>query len=455
MVITFLGKGFKTAKEKRAKYNFDNELSEKFSLKKANYTNMLPLLIDNFRDKKIVPIFTKEAQETQLKVLEDEFSKSYISLFDDKYFIKDTKDFSAILKILNEVINQNSSYIIDLTHSFRHLPILATVSLISNHITDTSRVEHIFFAKEIVPSTKDTIGQYEIIDLKEYLELANLSFMLSTFNYNYTVSENMKFSDSFYQEIADELNDFSSHFLSNSLKTLIDGTLIDDIVKNLKILQEQDKVKNFKNYIDEIIDYIESIQELKVENEWMRLYRLSKIMDKRGYQLNAITLLFESVGFYCKDRIYGISEEIKNHILYFEKELLDKKEPITKYSLYTMVNQSRNIVKLSDSNKSDEKFKGDYLYNPETINLTKSQLNRLTPKPKEKIKAIISEIESFVESRDDILWFQEFIREIENLRNNLAHGNSSQGIDNVKSAYQKMLKEFNLFCIDLDILKKQ
>jgi hypothetical protein len=178
-------------------------------------------------------------------------------------------------------------------------------------------------------------------------------------------------------------------------------------------------------------------------------------MDKRGYQLNAITLLFESVGFYCKDRIYGISEEIKNHILYFEKELLGKKEPITKYSLYTMVNQSRNIVKLSNSNKSDEKFKGDYLYNPETINLTKSQLKRLTPKPKEKIKAIISEIESFVESRDDILWFQEFIREIENLRNNLAHGNSSQGIDNVKSAYQKMLKEFNLFCIDLDILKKQ
>ena len=98
MVITCLGKGFKTAKEKRAKYNFDNELSQNFSLKKANYTNMLPLLIDNFRDKKIVPIFTKEAQETQLKVLEDEFSKSYISLFDDKYFIKDTKDFSAILK---------------------------------------------------------------------------------------------------------------------------------------------------------------------------------------------------------------------------------------------------------------------------------------------------------------------------------------------------------------------
>ena len=454
MIITFLGKGFKTEEVKRAKYVFDKKLSKEYSLKKSKYTNMFPLLIDNFKEKKIVPIFTKEAKETQLEVLEDEFSTSYISLFDEKYFIGDTKDFSAILKILNDVINQDDSYIIDLTHSFRHLPILATVSLISNHITDTSRVEHIFFAKEINPSTKESVGEYEIIDLKEYLELANLSFMLSTFNQNYTVSSNMKFSDPFYQEIADELSDFSSHFLSNSLKPLIDGSLIDDIVKNLKTLQEQETVKHFKNYIDDIIKYIESIQALKSESDWIKLYKLSKIMDKRGYQLNAITLLFESVGFYCKDRIYDISHDIKEHIIYFEKELLGKREPVTKYSLYTLVNQSRNIVKLSNiNNKSDEKFKGDYLYNPETINLTKSQFKKLKPKPKDKIKKIIENIESFVESRDDIDWFQEFIRDIENLRNNLAHGNSSQGIENVKSTYQDMLKKFKIFCIDENILK--
>jgi len=427
MVITFLGKGFKTAKEKRAKYNFDNELSEKFSLKKANYTNMLPLLIDNFRDKKIVPIFTKEAQETQLKVLEDEFSKSYISLFDDKYFIKDTKDFSAILKILNEVINQNSSYIIDLTHSFRHLPILATVSLISNHITDTSRVEHIFFAKEIVPSTKDTIGQYEIIDLKEYLELANLSFMLSTFNYNYTVSENMKFSNSFYQKIADELNDFSSHFLSNSLKTLIDGTLIDDIVKNLKILQKQDKVKNFKNYIDEIIDYIESIQELKVENEWTRFYKLSQIMDKRGYQLNAITLLFEAIGFYCLDsfcKINIIKKRAKSYRYFIEKEY----KPVHIFSTYTMVNDARVIIKKRNSFR--------ILHKKQFIN-------------NEKLIESIVNLLNVIDNLDD---FKDFIEEMEAFRNNLTHGNSSDSLDDVKLSYQKNLQKFEKIIIKEDIL---
>ncbi len=453
MIITFLGKGFVTEKSRRAEYIFDEKLSKKFTLKKTNYTNMLPLLIDSLSDKKIVPIFTKEAKVTQLKVLENEFSKNFENIFDEKYFIADTKNFSDILRILNQVINQENSYIIDLTHSFRHLPILATISLLANHISDTSRVEHIFFAKEIIANGKETVGKYEIIDLKEYLELANLSFMLSTFNQNYTVSNKINFSNSLYQEIAEELADFSNHFLSNSLKPLIEGSLIDDIIKNLKKLQESKELESFTGYIDDIVKHLESIKAIKNENEWMRLYRLSKIMDKRGYQLNAITLLFEGTGFYCKDRISEISVEVKNHILYFENELIGIKEPKTKYSLYSLVNQSRNIVKLSNDNPED-KFSGDYLFNPETINLTKRQLKNLKPKPKDKIKEIITKIENHVKSCDDIVWFQDFIRDIEALRNNLAHGNSSDGIEDVKDEYEKMLKQFETFCIDEDVLKK-
>jgi len=453
MIITFLGKGFVTDKTKRSKYIFDENLSNTFKIKQPRYTNMLPLFIDNFSDKKIIPIFTKEAKQTQIEVLQNEFGKSYENIFDNQYFIEDTKDFSDILRILNNVIKQDKPYIIDLTHSFRHLPILATISLISNHITDTSRVEHIFFAKEIIANSKESIGEYEIIDLKEYLELANFSFVLSTFNQNYTVSSEIKFDNKLYQEIAEELTDFSNHFLSNSLKPLIEGSLIDDIIKNLRELQKPKELESFTRYINDIIKHLESIKQIENETEWMKLYRLSKIMDKRGYQLNAITLLFEGTGFYCKDRISEISDEIKNHILYFEDELIGKKEPKTKYSLYSLINQSRNIVKLSNDNPED-KFSGDYLFNPETINLTKTQLKNLKPKPKDKIKKIITKIEKHVKSCDDISWFQDFIRDIEALRNNLAHGNSSHGIEDVKYEYSKMLKQFKTFCIDEDVLKK-
>jgi len=451
MIITLLGKGFKTDEDKRALYSFDEALSKKFELKnKQNYTNMLPLLIDTFRDREIVPIFTKEAKETQQVVLDNEFNNRYDELFKDECFIESTEDFASILRVLNGAINQNRPYIIDLTHSFRHLPILATISLIANHITDTSRVEHIFFAKEIVP-----FKEYQIIDLKEYLELANLSMMLSTFNQNYTVSTNIEFTNPLYSKIAKELTDFSHHFLSNSLRPLIEGELISDIIDNLDEIKENKAIENFKDYIEEIIYHLEGIRQLKHEDDWKKLHKLSKIMDNRGYQLNAITLLFESVGFYCKDRIYLISDRIKNHIDYFEEELLGKREPITKFSLYTLVNQSRNIVKLSNiANKSDEKFKGDYLFNPEIIELSETELKKLKSKPKKEIKNILTEIEDNIKYRIGITKFQNFIREIEDLRNNLAHGNSSDGIDDVKKTYNEILENFEKFCETEDILGK-
>ncbi|HFU76701.1 MAG TPA: CRISPR-associated DxTHG motif protein [Arcobacter sp.] len=455
-IITLLGKGFKTPEDKRAYYSFDENLSKKFTLKKHNYTNMLPLLIDSFEGQySIAPVFTKEAKETQLQVLFDEFDSNYETLFKEKYFLENTKDFSGILQVLNGLTKEDK-YIIDLTHSFRHLPILATISLIANNITDTEKVEHIFFAKEIIASAKDVVGKYEIIDLKEYLELANLSFMLSSFNENYTVSNNVKFSNPFYQQIAKELRAFSYHFLSNSLKPLIEGELISKIIDKLENLQEHKSIENFETYISEIIEHLEDIRQLKYVSEWKKLYTLSKIMDERGYQLNAITLLFEAVGFYCKDGIMTISDDIKNHIKYFEENLIGNKEPKTKYSLYALINQSRNIVKLSNDIPED-KFKGDYLYNPQTIHLSKGQYKRKSKEDKNRLKVdiqkIIIDIETYVKSCDDILYFQEFIRDIEDLRNNLAHGNSSHDILDVKTEYTEILQDFYCYCIEQNIFK--
>ena len=430
MIITLLGKGFKTDEDKRALYSFDESLSKKFELKdKQNYTNMLPLLIDTFKDREIVPIFTKEAKETQQVVLNDEFNNRYDELFKDECFIESTEDFASILRVLNGAINQNRPYIIDLTHSFRHLPILATISLIANHITDTSRVEHIFFAKEITQATKETIGKYQIIDLKEYLELANLSMMLSTFNQNYTVSTNIKFTNPLYQEIAKELTDFSNHFLSNSLKPLIEGELIRNIIDNLEDLQKNKTVENFKHYIQEIIEHLKDIRQLKYENDYMKLYKLSKVMDNRGYQLNAITLLFEAVGVYCLDSISKLDIVAKRTEEYNEY-ILNKKKPIHIYSTYTMVNQSRVIVKVRDGFKINDKDKRVFINS-------------------DKMKELIVE---YLNSVKDLEKFKSFIESLEGLRNNLAHGNTSFSLKNVKSSYEQNLKKFEKFIIDEKIL---
>ena len=57
--------------QEKAQYYFSDELKEKFSLKKDRYTNMLPVLVDNFRDSygAIESIYTVEAKKTQSEVL--------------------------------------------------------------------------------------------------------------------------------------------------------------------------------------------------------------------------------------------------------------------------------------------------------------------------------------------------------------------------------------------------
>ena len=448
MIITFLGKGFKTEKEKRAYYRYDDFLSTKFELKKdGRYTNMLPLLIDNF-DEKIIPIYTKEAEDTQKIFLEDEFGKSYEEIFDEDYFIEDTKDFSSIMKILNKVLQQDNEYILDLTHSFRHLPILATISLISNHNINKDNIKHIFFAKEEIPASKDVIGKYQIIDLKNYIELADVSYMLSTFNQNYTISGNIKFSNPLYQQLANELKKFSEHFLSNSLKAIIEDDLIDNIFSVFNELEKKEDIVNLKSYIKEIKRHLSNIQKIKEEKyEYKKLYKLSQIMDKRGYQLNAITLLFEATGYYCLEAIYKNTTKAKAHIDRFKKFIDEGKEPENIYSNYTLVYQSRTIIKKLN------RFNNSYLFNPETIDIPKKELPKKLPKKESNI--IKYEIIDFANSlsKNDFHSFKKFLGKLESFRNNLSHGNSSEQIEDVEIIFERFIENFEKFCIKKNILK--
>ncbi|SFV54397.1 hypothetical protein MNB_SV-14-802 [hydrothermal vent metagenome] len=250
--------------------------------------------------------------------------------------------------------------------------------------------------------------------------------MLSSFNQNYTVSSNIQFINPLYQKIAKELSEFSSHFLSNSFKTLIEGKTIEDIIDNLELLQEKKTVENFKSYIVNIIEHLEDIRQLKYKRDSIKLYELSKIMDERGYQLNAITLLFEALGFYCLESIAKI-DNIENRVNEFKGYIEDKKRPLHIYSTYTLVNESRVITKIRS------RFKISTFINS---------------------KSMKEEIINHLNSIENLNQFKQFIETLEALRNNLAHGNSGFTLRGVKSIYEKNLKKFEKFVVSDDILKR-
>jgi CRISPR-associated DxTHG motif protein len=411
------------SEEQKAYYSFDKRINLKS--KKDKYFNMLPLMIENFTHYTHLPIYTKLSLKIQQSLLDFEkidfdIKKNGLFVSED---IKDVEsDYSYFLNEINKVIEEYDSVIVDMTHGFRHFPILAIINLIIQNIKNPKKVEYIFFAKEI-----EQYKKYEIIDLKEYLELANLSFMLSSFNQNYTVSSNIRFKNRLHKEIAKELSEFSHHFLSNSLKPLIDGNLISDIIDNLEELQKDKSVENFKHYITEIIEHLEDIRQLKYKNEWMRFYKLSQIMDKRGYQLNAITLLFEALGFYCLEsfcKINIIKKRAKSYRYFIEKEY----KPVHIFSTYTMVNDARVIIKKRNSFR--------ILHKKQFIN-------------NEKLIESIVNLLNVIDNLDD---FKDFIEEMEAFRNNLTHGNSSDSLDDVKLSYQKNLQNFEKIIIQEDIL---
>ena len=388
----------------RAKYSF-SEMLNKFSknLTKERYINTLPLIIDSFEDRDIIPIATQKAKNVQEKTLD--FLKLDKSCLDNTVLI-DESNYEEIFQQISELLQNDDydSFIIDLTHGFRHLPILMIVNLIITSIKDVEKIEHIFFAKEITP-----MREYEIIDLLDYIGLAKLSFVLENFNTNYTVGNKLIFKNEQYQDLVDSLRIISSHILANSLKALItkdEENLIEKTIQKLEELQREDKnIATFSASINNIITHLKKIEVLKDEKDYIKLFKLSQMMKEREYLLNSITLLNESVGMFCAEKIRKISPEISDEMdAFMETE---------KYSFYTLSHQSKNLIKLGN------RFTGSYL----------SELL-----PKQKILEALK--------RENNYALIEISIEIENLRNNLAHGNSSEQIENVKGKISSYLTTY-------------
>lgn len=427
-VVTILGKGYVKEAEERPIYEYDEKLKNSYSLKKQRYTNMLPLLIDNFGVQNIVPIFTEDARDDQIKVLEKEFKTSHIEIFNNKNFIRGDTDFYEILRIINEATNEDNEYIIDLTHGFRHIPILATISLISQSLSDTNKIKHIFFAKEIINQK-----EYEIIDLKEYLELANMSYMLETFDKNYTVSFVAAFENEDFENLRGELTKFSNDILANSLKAL--ENRFDVVLQYIENIKKNEQIFTFRTSLDKIKEHIENLKQISTKIDYQKLYEMAKVLNKKGYLLNAITLLFEGIGYYCVSGLEKISPKVEAYVREFKNSGF--------FDSYDLTNQSRNLIKIGREMKS-------YLFGTEKA---QTHFGLSEKKAKEYLGDIKNSICNKLERIPDIEEFKNFIIAAEKLRNNLAHGNSSDEIANTKLNFKRLLEDYKKFCIKDDILE--
>lgn len=391
-VITILGiQGGFVDKNKEVRFsNFEHKADYIFENETKEYFNTLPLLIEKYTSHKIIPIFTEDAKLFNQEVLKKGYSDLKVN-FNDRYFIKDDKNFEDIFKIINEAISYYDEVIVDVSHGFRHLPILMIVDLIIQNFQNTEKISKILFAKEIKKHDKEEKGLYEIIDLKEYLDLANISFVLTTFEKNYTVASHIE-SDK-YKNLIEKLNSFS-----NDLMALNQNNLFKKTSKDL--ITELDKIENIsiKKQAYDLKQAIKKLTNYEGKKRYETYYNLAKDLYDKKYMLLSLSLLYESM------RLYAKSEIKKSH-----KGIVEKVEKMLNGDLYAIGDY---IIKLKNKNTkwtSTAKYKGkdiNTLIDEKEFQLLKDSF------PK---KLVEKEFNDFPFS---------LIDKVADTRNNLAHANS-------------------------------
>jgi len=320
------------------------------------------------------------------------------------------------------------------------------IDLMIINFKNINKVDNILFAKEIHKHIKGQQGLYEIIDLKAYLDLANISYALSSFTQNYTVPNSIRTSNPTYNEFLEELSSFSKHILANSLDALILTTNKKRSISD-KLIAKIDNIMNDEN--DILQDFEPFLTKVKNTSkkygigtlqDFEKLHKLSLNMLDKGYLLNSITLLNEAVGLFCKEEFKKINPNIKDFIEEFEGHVRHRKnDPYNKkYQLYSLSDQSKNLYKLGTG------FRGDFLFIKEKY--PKDDEIKFNDKS-EKITVRIKNY--LLDLKDEDLYRQrvDLIDKINRLRNNLAHGNSSQRLVDVEADIKEVLNGFSLYFI--------
>ena len=299
----FTGRGF----DFQARYYFPNE-------EEQQYFNTLPLLIDRYVPKgyETVPLYTSDAKIFNEEILKRSDKKI---TFPEKYHIKDEKKFKEIFALFNQAIDEYDEIIIDLTHGFRHLPLLMLVDLLIQNFKNSDKVKQILFAMEIekhLPNLKDKEqrGLYEFIDLKEYLDLSNIAFILSTFDENYTVANHIQTQK--YNSLIEALNDVSNDIMALSLNNLFNKstkTLINELEK-IKEPSIKNQALELKKSISKTFKY--------ADKRYLTYFYLSKTLYDKKYMLLSLSLLFESIRLYIKT---SIKKQHKRDVEFVEKAL--------------------------------------------------------------------------------------------------------------------------------------
>jgi len=342
--------------------------------KSNNFYNATHFLLENYDDE-FVLIGTKCAINFQNELLKESLSDKQV-----KFIEISDNDLDEVFEVVYELLKEGSDKVIlDITHGFRHQPIMAIFASSLSQFLDKKDLK-IIFAKEIV-----SLEEYEYVYLDDYLEITQLSLLLSGFirTLNFIPISNLKLID------AKVFENFSKALFSNDILGVKSSYQ--------KLLSELDKIRENKDlkYLKHLIEKIEKTLERFNDIDKLPIYEqymvLSEITLDKNSLVVALAYSFESLREYCA--------------IHFEPILKQKNIKFkNSYTLNTLVMATiSNFMQYNKPNKIQQKY----------------------PKLYKQNKNIFSRVD-------------KIYQDLRELRNSLAHINKDKNFENIKQEIKKL-----------------
>lgn len=397
-----------------------NKADYKINGKNTKFYNTLALLIQEYSPEyEIIVFYTDTAKKKNAEILnhhkqnDPQFSSFDIDgLFKKGVYIKDENDFSQIFSQINQTIS-NEAYnkiIIDITHGFRHLPVLATIDMVIQNFSNPNKIEKILFAKEVEKLTK-----YEVIDLKEYLDLANISFIMTSFNDNYTITNHINAGKK-YESLLRALRTFSNNIMALNINSLLPDST-QNLINELQKLTDINDIA-IKSQADKLQVYLKELLNVYENKEMFETYYfLAKDLIGKNYMLLGLILLYEGVRDYVVYKMFEAKNDLMSKVEeYYELDYNNRKRPYDEYAIREFCMGLR------------------FKENKEYKNILNKNQNFL--------KNQYQELSTAFYKIENINQIKKFFQNIDRVRNSLSHANSDESIINSQDKIKGFLNDF-------------
>ena len=277
MIISILGTAGRDYETKEPKTShYDCEVLGKSN---GDFYNATDLLIKNYEDEDFYFIGTEYAIEFQKKLLDFTINTKFITVQDDS--LDDI--FEEVYKLLSE----EDDIILDITHGFRHQPISAIFSATLHTFLNNSSLKIIYAKVNELDSQK-----YQYIYLNQYIQISQLSLMLTGFIHTLNFIDNIKI-DGFNTS---PFENFSKALLSNNFTKLESSYL--DLSSTLREAKSNKQFAHLKELFEQIEKTLEGFEGFNNEKIYGKYIILANLMSDKNYYLLSITYLFEAIRLY-------------------------------------------------------------------------------------------------------------------------------------------------------------